>query len=116
MKLLPTLRQKKRYVVFAIVSDKKFSFPDLKMAVESSWQQFWGDFGKAKAAPLLLKEKFNQDQQRFLIKVNHKHVDELKAALTLNKKIKNTPVILKSIITSGTLKKASSYLTINEVK
>lgn len=107
---MPTLRSKKRYIVFEIVADKKFTFTDIKIAVESSWQQFWGDFGKAKASPMLLKEKFNQDTQRFIIKVNNKHVDELKAAMVLNKKIKNTTVILKSIITSGTLKKASSCL------
>lgn len=110
MRLLPSLRQKKRYVVFEVVADKKFSFPEVKEEVGRAWQQFWGDLGKARAVPLLLKEKFSQEKQRFLVKVNHKHVDELKAALTLSKSIKNTPIIIKSIITSGTLKKASRSL------
>lgn len=59
---------------------------------------------------MLLEEKFNREKQRFLIKVNHKYVDELKAGIILAKAIKNIPIIIKSLITSGTLKKASLSL------
>ena len=110
MRLLPSLRQKKRYVVFELISTKKFSFQEIKEAVDSSVALFLGQLGMARSSPLLLKEKFSPEKQRFIIKVNNKYVDELKAALTLNKKIKNTPVVIKSIITSGTLKKASAFL------
>lgn len=110
MKLLPSLKQKKRYIVFEILSSKKFSFPEIKEEVESTLLLFFGQWGLAKSSPLIIKEKFNPEKQRFVIKINHKFIDELKAALTLSKKIKNTPVIIKSVITSGTLKKASSYL------
>ncbi len=110
MKLLPSLKQKKRYVVFEVLSSKKFSFPEIKEEVEAALLRFFGQWGLAKSAPVLIKEKFNAEKQRFAIKINHKYIDELRAALTLSKKIKNTPVIIKSIITSGTLKKASSYL------
>lgn len=110
MKLLPSLKQKKRYIVFEILSSKKFSFPEIKEEAESTLLLFFGQWGLAKSSPLIIKEKFNPEKQRFVIKINHKFIDELKAALTLSKKIKNTPVIIKSIITSGTLKKASSYL------
>jgi RNase P/RNase MRP subunit POP5 len=106
MKLLPALKQKKRYVVFEIIADKKFSFLDVKEEVQRAMKDFLGELGLAKAAPLLLKEKFDQQKQQFLIKINHKYVDEIVSALTLSKSIKNTPIIIKSIITSGTLKKA----------
>lgn len=111
MRLLPSLRQKKRYVVIEIISAKKFSFPEIKEEVDKILLLFWGQLGLSRAAPILLKEKFNQQTQHFIIKVNHKYVDELKTALTLSKKIKNIPIILRSVITSGTLKKASSYLS-----
>ena len=110
MKLLPSLRQKKRYVVFEIVSDKCFSIGEVQEAVESSLSKFLGDWGLAKASPLFVKEKWSETKQRFVIKVNHTFVDELKSALILNKKIKNTPALIKSIVTSGTLKKVGSYL------
>lgn len=110
MKLLPTLKQKKRYVVFEVMGDKKFSFSEIKAEAEKVMKEFWGQLGLGKASPQFITEKFNPKTQRFMLKVNHKHVDELKAALTLAKSIKNTPIILKSVITSGTIKKASTYL------
>ncbi len=113
MKLLPALRQKKRYVVFEILADRSFSFIDIKDSLEEALKDFWGQLGLSKAGPMLLKEKFSTEKQRFIIKVNHKYVDELISAIILAKKIKNTPVIIKSVITSGILKKASAYLTKN---
>ena len=110
MKLLPSLRQKKRYLVFELRATKKFSLSEVQEAIELSLLQFLGEFGIAKAGPLFIKEKWNSEKQRFVIKVNHIFVDELKSAVILNKKIKNTPVLIKSVISSGTLKKISSYL------
>ncbi|MDP3698815.1 MAG: Rpp14/Pop5 family protein [Nanoarchaeota archaeon] len=110
MKLKPSLKQKKRYVLFEIQAAKAFSLNEVAEAVEASLLHFLGEFGLAKASPLLVKEKWSDKKQRFVLKVNHKHVDELKAAVILSKKIKNTPVLIRSIVTSGTLKKISSHL------
>lgn len=110
MRLLPSLRQKKRYVVFEIISDTSFSFADIQEEVQSALSSFLGQLGIARASPLIVKERFNAQKQRFVIKVNNAHVDELKTALALSKKIKNTAVIIRSITTSGTLKKAGLYL------
>jgi len=110
MKLLPSLRQKKRYVVFEIIADKPFSFYDIKDSLEEAMKDFWGQQGLSKAVPMLLKEKFSKENQRFIIKVNNKYVDELISAVILAKKIKNTPIIIKSVVTSGILKKATAFL------
>ena len=111
MKLLPSLRQKKRYVVFEIIGEQHFSLPEVQEEAEKALISFWGQWGIAKAGPIFVKERFDAPKQRFVFKVNHQYVDELKAALTLSKKIKNKPIIIRSIITSGTLKKAGIYLT-----
>ena len=105
MRLLPSLRQKKRYIVFEIISKKKFVFKEVKEEVDKALLLFLGQLGLAKASPLMLKEKYKDN--KFMIKVNHKYVDECKTTMTLIKKIKNTPVIIRSIKTSGILKKAS---------
>jgi RNase P/RNase MRP subunit POP5 len=110
MKLLPALKQRKRYIVFEVIAEKKFSFLEVETEVKRAMKEFFGILGLSQASPMLLKEKFDKDKQNFLIKVNHKHVDELKAALTLSKSIKNVPIIIKSIITSGTIKKAGKQL------
>ena len=108
MKLLPSLKQKKRYIIFEIVSSEIFSFSDVKKEVETALLRFLGEFGVAKAAPLFVKEKYKKN--KFMLKINHKYTDEVKSAVILIKTIKNKPVILKSMITSGTIKKASSYI------
>ena len=108
MKLLPSLREKKRYLVFELIAEKKFSLPEVKAFTEEALLSFLGQLGVARAAPIFVEEKFNLEKQRFVLKASHKYVDEVKAALALGKSIKNTPVIVKSVTVSGTLKKASA--------
>ena len=106
MKLLPSLKQKKRYLLFKLISaEQKFKLPEVESEVNQALLLFLGQIGVAKAAPIFLKEKFDFDQQQFVVKVDPKFVNEVKAALTLIKKIKNSKVIIHSIITSGTIKK-----------
>lgn len=108
MALMPTLRQKKRYVAFEILSPEKFTAEEIKDTIEKAILQFLGEFGASKASPIFIKERFNYPH--FVLKVNHTSVDEIKAAIIVIKKIKNTPLIIKSVITSGTLKKVGSVL------
>ena len=110
MALLPSLRQKKRYLVFEVISQEKFSYPEIQEEVHRAAHDFLGQLGLSKAGIIFLPEKWNASEQRFLLKVNHTAVDEVKAALLLSKKIKKAPIIIRSITVSGTLKKASSCL------
>ncbi len=110
MRLIPSLKQKKRYLVFEVQSSEKFALSEIKEEVENSLLLFLGQQGMARAEPIFIQERFNEATQRFVIKTSHKHVDEVKTALALSKKVKKVPVIIRSIITSGTLKKASAYL------
>lgn len=108
MKLSPSLRQKKRYVLFEIISQQQYSCSEIEAAVQEALQHFLGQLGVARLAPLLIKEQCRNN--KFILKVNHQYVDEAKAALILIKKIKNQPVIMRSIITSGTLEQAAAKL------
>lgn len=110
MKPLPSMKEKKRYVVVQIVADKKFDFKEIDEAFKTALGDFLGTLGLSKAAIMILKEKFNEEKQTIIIKVNNKYVNELKSALILIKKIKTTPVVVKSLAVSGTIKKASTYL------
>ena len=71
MKLSPSLKQKKRYVVFEILSEGKFSVAEVQREVDSALLLFFGQSGLARASPQFLSERFNQDKQRFLLKINH---------------------------------------------
>ncbi len=106
MGLMPSLRQKKRYVIFEIIAGQKFTLSEVKPAVEEALHSFLGQLGMGKAVPIFVEEKFDEPAQKFMLKVNHKFVDEIKMGVALCKSIKNTPVIIKSVIVSGSIKKA----------
>ncbi|MFH1275616.1 MAG: Rpp14/Pop5 family protein [Candidatus Woesearchaeota archaeon] len=108
MKLLSSLKQKKRYVLFEIVSNTQFTLKEAQDEVDKAILLFLGQLGLSKASPLFLKERFKDN--KFIIKVNHNWVDELISGVILIKSIKNTPIIIRSIITSGTLKKIGGKL------
>ena len=107
--VLPTLREKKRYLVFEVISKGKItSLEQVSGAVHSSIFGLVGDFGAAKAGVMMLANKWNQQTQRGIIKVNHKQVDALKASLVFINSIENRDVIVRSLGVSGILRKAEN--------
>ncbi len=100
MPLLPSLKEKKRYVAFEVVSKERLSFNQVKKLIEEALFKYIGLLGTSKAGMQILKEKYNNNKG--LIRINHKFTNYLKACFTLiNKK-----TIVRSLGTSGILKKA----------
>lgn len=111
--VLPSLREKKRYVVFEIVSKKQIkSFSDVSELVWNSIIKFLGEIETANAGIWVLGEKWNSQKQRFMIKVNNKYADKLKASMALIKSYKKQKIILRSLGISGMIKKAEQYIAV----
>lgn len=109
MPLLPSLKEKKRYVAFKVISKEKLTFIQVKKALEESLFKYIGLLGTSKAGLQILKEKFKNNKG--LIKINHKFTKYLKASFILINKINNKPALVHSLGTSGILKKAeNNYL------
>ena len=110
--ILPSLREKKRYLVFEVISKEKISdFNAVSGAINQCSLQLLGQLGAAKAGIIALSNKWNPETQRGIIKVSHKHVDAVKSSLVFAKKINNAEVIFRSLGVSGILKKAeNNYL------
>jgi len=107
--VLPSLREKKRYLVFEVISKEKIKdAASVSNAIFHSSLQFLGQFGVAKAGLIVLNNKWNPELQRGIVRVGHKHVDALKAALVFANKINDQDVIFRSIGISGILKKAEN--------
>ncbi len=107
--VLPSLREKKRYLVFEIILKEKIN--DIGVVSNTIWNnslQFLGQLGVAKAGLMVLNNKWDSKLQRGIIKVSHKHVDAVKAALTFANKIEDADVIFRSIGVSGILRKAEN--------
>ena len=109
--LLPTLKEKKRYLAFEIVSKSKIkAFSEVSKAIWGSTLSFAGTKGAAKMGIWVFPEKYNMTKQRGLIRVGHRNLDELKASLALIKTIEEQPVAVRSIGASGILAKADKYI------
>jgi ribonuclease P/MRP protein subunit POP5 len=109
--LLPTLREKKRYVVFEVIAKNKAK--DFAIVSKAVWQEMLGlhgTKGTAEAGLLILPEKYNSETQRGIARINHKWTDSLKASFALIQSIDSTPAIVRSVLVSGSLKKAASAL------
>jgi len=107
--ILPSLREKKRYLVFEIISKQKIdNLSKISNAILREAKNYLGEMGMAKAGLLILKDKYNIAKQRGIIKVNNKMLNNLKAALCFVKEIDNQEVIIKSVGVSGILKKAQN--------
>jgi ribonuclease P/MRP protein subunit POP5 len=110
--ILPSLREKKRYLVFEVISKEKVGdIRAVSEAINSHSLQFMGHLEAAKAGILVLGNKWDSSSQRGIIRVGHRHVDQLKASLAFIVKINNSEVIFRSLGVSGIVKKAeNNYL------
>ena len=105
--LLPTLKEKKRYLAFEIVSkDKITQVSEISRAIWAGTISFLGTSGAAKTGIRVLSETYNTQTQRGLIRVTHNGMNDIKASMTFIKQIENKPVILRSVGASGILAKA----------
>lgn len=97
--LLPSLREKKRYVVFDVKTDD-FDKKKIENIIVETALKFMGEFGISKAGFMILSDSWNK--KKGIIKINSKYVDEIKMVLGL---IKGN-IIVNTIGVSGTLKRA----------
>ncbi len=96
--ILPTLKEKNRYLVYEIKNNRKFAPGEIRNEMKKAILQFLGEFECAKANILILDD-FKKN--RGIIKVDHKYIDKVKVALMLIRSF-----IVETIYVSGTLKKA----------
>jgi len=108
--ILPSLREKKRYLVYEVIANKKFTPKEIEDTIKSSYLGAFGEINLGNAGLIFLNKKFNNKKQKGLIRVNNKEVENLRYSLALIKKIKNSKVIIRSIGCSGIINKTSKYL------
>ncbi|MBW2964822.1 hypothetical protein KY363_05155 [Candidatus Woesearchaeota archaeon] len=104
---MPSLRERKRYLAFEIISEKPIQdFKAVSYAITNTALQFLGELGCAEAGIIMMQDKFDAQRQRGLIRVNNRSLDRLRATLALVQKIDNQDVIVRSVGASGIIKKA----------
>lgn len=101
-----SLREKKRYIAFHVISENKVEFTDLLTSLWRSLLSLLGEKGTSKVDLWIMKDTWDENKQRGLIRCNHKKVEEVRLALGLIKNIKEEDVIVRSLGVSGTMKSA----------
>ncbi len=102
--ILPTLKEKKRYIVFEVISNKKISEKIFEKGIQENVTKFLGELGIAKSGFMLVKD--SMEGKKGIIKTNVKYQDEVKMALNLIKNIGREKVIVNVTGVSGILNKA----------
>ncbi|MEM2121259.1 MAG: Rpp14/Pop5 family protein [Candidatus Woesearchaeota archaeon] len=113
MKLLPAVRREKvRYLVFEIINQKSKKIKSNYAAEEINKYiyNYLGIYGMSLARPYFFQELYNEDKNRGVLKVNRKYLNHLRTALLLIKRIRDEDVIIRTIVVTGTLKRAKEFL------
>jgi len=101
-KVLPSLRLKKRYIAFRMLSSGPVSKTNLKDALQASIRDWVGVKGLGESGFSLLR--WNERTGEGIIRCGHLWVDDIKLAMALLHQIGDEKVILASYRVSGTLK------------
>jgi len=104
--IIPSLREKNRYLVYKVRSNEKVSFNGAKSSLENACLKFMGGLGMARAGVMIMNEFKNN---KGIVKVNNKYLNELHASLLLIEQIEGKKASVESVGVSGLLNKARKY-------
>lgn len=102
--LMPTLRQKKRFILVKIESMQKLEFKELSENIVDEIIIYLGAIEFAKSGIWILRDKYNFEKQEFLIRCSLKTKDKLLGTLCLINKLGKEKVKLNVLRVSGTIK------------
>lgn len=105
-RLPPDIRIRERYIVFSIMPKEKFSLEDVVKTIWSSLLQLFGEAGTSQFHVWIPSNLYNDKQGIGIIRCSHDHVQDVRAALALVKKIEDTPVLIRTLGVTGTIKAA----------
>lgn len=104
--ILPSLREKKRYIAFKIRSKENFSKKQIENAINMVVLNYIGQLGYARAGVMFI----DFDKNKGIIKVNNKEANNIKASFLFVNEIENKKAFISSITASGILNKARSAI------
>jgi RNase P/RNase MRP subunit POP5 len=97
---------RKRYILFEVISNKEHRFDEVKEAVTASSQRILGELGTSEASLRFLPEFWKRN--RGVLVTNQANIPKMKLVLALTKKVSGHDIIIRSIKVFGTLRKIKS--------
>ena len=108
--VIPSLREKKRYVAFEVLSSKSHDVQAVAQALKRAVLGFVGELGLAKAGMVVLTDNYNPASKRGIVRVSHASLDALKASFTFITAISGIPTSVRSVTASGSIAKARAAI------
>lgn len=106
--LSPTLRDRKRYIAFQVISEQKVLGSDVFSSIWHALLNFLGERGVAEANVWLSKPNYDDVKQIGIIKCSHMSVEQVRTALALVQRIGDTRSIINVLGVSGTIRAAKA--------
>lgn len=113
MRLLPSLRERRRYLAFEMLSENAVSRRDFNRELEMSMSSLLGDAGASECRMSLLlfdgAQGNGQECGGGIIRCVHTHTLETRAAIATMCEVGGSRVAVRVIGTSGTVKGAKRF-------
>ena len=104
--LPPSLRGRRRYIAYQMISEEKVLLQDLINGIWHSILNFLGEHGSSKADIWIARDIYDEKKQMGLIRCSHLSVEHIRASLALIERIGDARVVVKVLGVSGTIKAA----------
>lgn len=108
--LLPSLKEKKRYIVFEVLAQSAAHQHEVYEAITHALYHTHGVHGLAEAGMQFLPERWNAAQQRGILRVSNVGANMVKASFPFISTIGRKKAIVRSIATSGIVGKTEKYV------
>jgi len=104
--LSPSLRFKRRYIAYRVLSEKEVDFKELSIAMWNSMLDYLGEKGVAESRVWVLKSTYDAEKKMGLIRCIHTGTENVRAALSFVQKVGDQSVVIQVLGLSGTIKAA----------
>ena len=102
--LPPSLRKRKRYISFKILSEGPVAYEELEQAVWNQFLDAFGEFGVSRIGLWIIKNLYDPNRQIGVIRCNHTFTHRVIAGLGLLSRLGDSRVIVRILKVSGTIK------------
>jgi len=112
---MPSLREKKRYLAFEVITDGNPASHEVDSSIRRGLLRYLGTLGTAKAGASVMKDQYDTQSRKGIIRVAHTSTDQVSASLALINEVGSRKAMIRTVGASGILKKArDNYLKKDE--
>ncbi len=103
--LPPSLRERRRYLVFEVISEREIDKRELLDEIRSSLYSLYGDVGASESRIWLIG--YDKKKDVGILRCAHNKVEEVRAALACIHSVNGARIGMRVIKTAGTIKGAT---------